>query len=246
MDTSGAKAKLYRYISDLRECLHIDSTVRGFSMVDMCRERFNVMVTEIPFVTPGLRGMAYPETRETQDLIILNSHRNKREQNFDCSHEFIHLLRHQVSGAQSFSCYEKVRPNQNPFYEWEANEGAAELIMPFRQVIPDFVKYFHEKEEESDKIRAEKASIAMLAGKYHVTPKMMEYRLANLKYELALYCAGCTMDTIVPLSKRQQLAQNVNMDRFDFSILIGNAYREPDEYYDDYDDYILDSYYNVE
>ena len=121
MENKGSKAKLYRYIGDLRECLHIDSTVRGFSIPEICRERLGVMVTEIPFKTPGLRGMAYPETKETQDTIILNAHRSKHEQNFDCAHEYIHLLRHRTNRSQSFSCYEKVRPNQNPFFEWEAN-----------------------------------------------------------------------------------------------------------------------------
>ena len=234
MENKGSKAKLYRYIGDLRECLHIDSTVRGFSIPEICRERLGVMVTEIPFKTPGLRGMAYPETKETQDTIILNAHRSKHEQNFDCAHEYIHLLRHRTNRSQSFSCYEKVRPNQNPFFEWEANVGAAELIMPFQVIIPDFVEYYHRKEEELGKEKAEKASIAMLAGKYHVTPKMIEFRLNNLKYELAFYCAGCEIDKIEPLSKRQQIQHNIDMDRFDFSVLINNAFREPEEFDFDY------------
>ncbi len=74
----------------------------------------------------------------------------------------------------------------------------------------------------------------MLAGKYHVTPKMIEFRLNNLKYELAFYCAGCDIDKIEPLSKRQQIQHNINMDRFDFSILINNAFREPEEFDFDY------------
>lgn len=54
--------------------------------------------------------------------------------------------------------------------EIEANQYAAELLMPQRFLLSDFLK-----------ARADRSGIAIrLANKYQVSPKAMEFRLGNL------------------------------------------------------------------
>lgn len=214
------KKILYDYIADLRECLRIDSTAKNFSMEKVCKEQLNIYVSIVPFKTPGLRGMAYPETKDTKEVILLNARRQQKEQNFDCCHELIHLLRHHANDSQSFSCYEKIRPNQNPFYEWEANEGAAEMIMPYKRIIPDFVNIYHHLPMKKRFECPQTSIMEILATKYNVSPLMATYRMENLKYELAMYCAGVDINTILPISKNELHRRSIHMEKVRYADLL--------------------------
>ena len=74
------------------------------------------------------------------DIILLNSHRNKIEQKIDCSHEAIHLAFHRNINCKSFNCFETALPSQNKYLEWQANEGSAELNVPFQTLLPKIKK----------------------------------------------------------------------------------------------------------
>lgn len=220
------KKILYDYVDSLRQCLSIDAKNRDFNVINICREQLGICVKTIPFKTPGLRGMAYPETGDTGRVIILNSRRQRNEQNFDCCHELIHLLRHHPNKAQSFSCYEKIRPNQSPFYEWEANEGAAELVMPYKLIIPDFVNTYHTLVTRQRVECPEVSTMEVLAEKYNVSPLMAQYRIDNLKFELAFYCSGHDINSIVPSSKGEQHKRNIHMEKVRYMDLIDLAFND--------------------
>ena len=44
----------------------------------------------------------------------------------------IHLALHRRLEQKTFNCFDKVQANQNPFTEWQANEGAAEFFVPYK------------------------------------------------------------------------------------------------------------------
>lgn len=57
--------------------------------------------------------------------ILLNSSLSFPEKNFYGTHELIHIYTNTDNPGQSFNCYDTVKPDQNSYIEWIANEGAA-------------------------------------------------------------------------------------------------------------------------
>ena len=57
-------------------------------------------------------------------VIVVNSARPLPCQRFSLAHELVHYFLHR--GMES---------HKNPFLEWQANEGAAELLLPHREVL---------------------------------------------------------------------------------------------------------------
>ena len=87
------------------------------------------------FKTPGLCDIAMVD--ESVDTIVLNTNQSGLEQNFDCAHELVRLFKHRNIQTY-FKCFTKVKPRQNTFIEWQANEGAAQFLVPYQDFIPPF------------------------------------------------------------------------------------------------------------
>lgn len=177
--------------------------------IDMVKEyeSFGILIEAVPFKSRALRGMAAIGNKPQPDVILLNCARTHREQNFDCSHETIHLALHRHTGRSTFNCYSEVSPNQDPFLEWQANEGAAEFLMPYRQFIPML------RDTIGD--RPTKLAIDYFIDKacdiFFVPDMAVKYRLENLKYEIYQYYAGTELRDIKILSKKQQEKQGLHL-----------------------------------
>ncbi len=130
----------------------------------------------------------------SDDIILLNSSRSCWEQNFDCTHEMLHLILHRKDKGQVFFCTDTVSDKQYPIIEWQANEGAAELLVPYQDFIPRFANL----------LRFNAVGItSLLAEYYYVTTKVISNRIDNLAYEIDQYRAGRRIDQIKLLSHRQ-------------------------------------------
>ena len=70
------------------------------------------------------------------NCILVNSNLSYAERNFYGFHELIHVFSSPLNSAQTFSCFDTVKPHQNPYIEWIANEGAAELLVPYKVLLP--------------------------------------------------------------------------------------------------------------
>lgn len=160
------------------------------------------------FKTKGLKGIL--AIVESQGYIILDSKESPREQNFFCGHEILHFTLHRNIGANSFQCYESVKSQQNAIIEWQANEGAAELIVPYRQFIPDFLDLFNPITGSGDIFYA----LFSLAEKYHVTETVIKNRIENLKYEIFQVANGCHMDSVKIMSNNQQKKQGIHVPSY--------------------------------
>lgn len=200
------KADFYKEISDLRSYWGLNNDSYRVDFVKLCRQH-GVQVGDHPFSTPGLRGMACLGESICSDIIILNTNRNKFEQNIDCAHEFIHINCHRDEGHQSFNCFDKAQASQNKYFEWQANEGSAELTVPYRSLLPKIKKnhkfldtYYsisHFKEE--------------LVQEYGVTDAVVSYRLESLKYEIEQYIQGVPLQNLKVLSLSAQNKLNIDV-----------------------------------
>ncbi|MDR0293018.1 MAG: ImmA/IrrE family metallo-endopeptidase [Oscillospiraceae bacterium] len=185
------KAELYALVERKRAELGLSGVpVRALELV---RTRYpEIILRQDDFGTRAVGGMLI---RGPVSLLSLNARRNAAEQNFDCAHELIHYwsgLRHCALPPDG-----SPPPKQDPYVEWMANEGAAELLMPFRLLLPIF---YHERLwRHTGPARRER--LRLFAGHFAVTPAMMENRWRSLRRELAQYAETLSVHGVVPLAR---------------------------------------------
>lgn len=194
------KAKLYMVVNLMREALSIDLCDYPLCVPALCEEE-DVIVKLAPFKTKGLRGVAaLSDENFEQDIILLNKNRNGNEMNFDCAHELFHLMVHRDEEIRTFNCFEKARPNQDPFLEWQANEGGAEFILPYELLLP-IIKDEMPKWSTWYKFESFKQA---LAQDFNISTAVVEYRIDCLKYEINQYVKGVPLKELEFLSKKQR------------------------------------------
>ena len=200
MEELSHKELLYYKMIDLKTFLGYRPTQYGIDLIDRFSDT-GIVVGAIPFKTLGLRGMAFIGDKSKPDSIMLNTHRSELEQNFDCGHEAVHLTLHRRLDQKTFNCFdEKVHAEQDPFLEWQANEGSAEFLVPHTVFIP-LVKLYLGTKPDHSLVENFKITSSKLFG---VPPAVIKYRLESLKYEIVQYYAGIKILDIEILSKHQQ------------------------------------------
>lgn len=200
------KRELYKFISNLKE--QHAFALSFFTIQEFCKYELGIRIGTLTFRTEGLRGMSMPEKNGEPAVIILSEKRNAVEQDFDCIHELIHVLRHPCTKATCFRCYDKVRPNQNAFYEWEANEGAAEFLMPYKSFIPTLVSKIAYIEDDRAQVIPE--DICEMAEQFHVTDQMVMNRISGLRYEILQYLSGVALEDLDIRSLNSQKRAGIN------------------------------------
>ncbi len=179
------KTQLYNQIDDIRLRLGISASDYPLEFRAIAESIPNLSIGEMIIRTPGLRAMASASRNENleNDAIILKMGSEQREQNFYCAHEYLHLVFHR-NKQRNFSCYDKIQKQQNPFYEWHANEGAAELLVPYKLFIPEFYRL---SEKYRDYDFPQYTTIEKLSILFNVTEAVIENRISNLNQELYQY-----------------------------------------------------------
>lgn len=204
-----SKKVLYEEIDHIRETkLKVSNLDYPLDLVKMCQETDGIKLEKLSFKTQSLRGIAILGEDQTEDdIILLNSNLTASELNFYCGHELIHLILHRREPKKQFNCYDKVMPNQNCFFEWHANEGSAEMLIPYKLLLPKIKKAKGKMETWHDlsKLRSQ------LSKDFFVSDIVMELRLKSLKYEISQFLDGTCLEKIKILSARQQAEQNINI-----------------------------------
>ncbi|OCN00756.1 hypothetical protein A7X67_08250 [Clostridium sp. W14A] len=204
---SSSKSDLYKYVEWLREQFEIDSGSYPINTIGLCNQEKNVELKYHSFNTNGFCGAIL--LGDKLDTIVLNSNRAPNEQNFDCGHEIVHGTKHRHKGIDCFSCMElkvKRKPNIN-FYEWEANEGSAEFLVPYRSLLPEIKEeYSHLKEWNDYNILKFR-----LSKKFNVTEAVINFRFESLKYEIQQYLNGASLNNLKILSQNQQKDKNISI-----------------------------------
>lgn len=202
MGEYNRKKALYDRIEQMRRDLGISDGCYPLDMVAICLEKGLAAVEKVPFKSPLTKGMAVPSYESGgKNIILLNSSLGKKKLSFTCGHEIIHLTVHRCKVLRFFS-FEQVMRKQNPYLEWQANEGSAELHVPYRLLFPKLKSAFPKLESPQD-IQDLKAS---LADEFQVADEVIYYRLESLKYEIAQYLSGISLENIdfMPVSKQKE------------------------------------------
>lgn len=206
------KKDLYKRMDGVRDALGIGYDCMYANPFDMC-SKLDIQVICTEFVTSGLRGIAIPSTGPTRDsdTIILNGKRDFTQRKFDCAHELTHLLLHAPSREYYLQQVDDVTIAQDGYTEWEANEGAAELLMPYRIFIPMFVL-------ETKAYKSETVTCRRMARLFKVTEQNIAFRMKGLQYEIWQYANGTAIADLVIMSRSEQKAQGIQLPD-DFSYI---------------------------
>lgn len=203
-----SKSDVYRNISKLRKQLGVSVDAYPLDIQKICKEVLNIVVEDVEYKTPGLRGTAIPSVSSmgVPDIILLSAFRDEDEKNFDCAHELYHTAFHRGT-RKAFNCNENSILPQNRYLEWQANEGGAELAVPYRLFLP-IMKDVYDKLNGSTLspfVRAE------IAERFNVTDIVIKNRIENLKYEIHQYLSGVSLDNIILMSKTKQEQVGINI-----------------------------------
>ena len=96
-------------------------------------KRENIELSFTSFESDSIGAMLY---KDSFSAILVNSNKSPLDQRFDLAHELIHFWFHPSQTSFSFQ-----KPHlRDKEKEWQANEGAAELLLPYKDFIPRFVK----------------------------------------------------------------------------------------------------------
>lgn len=195
--TYNAKEELYQYVDSLREKFSI-AVGQPIDSLDLCYQNGSTDIIYHSFEADGFCGAAYAGKKK--DTIILNNARSASEQNFDCGHEIIHLTKHRNLQDGIFNCF--ISGHQDSFLEWEANEGAAQLLVPYQDFIPRFWCYLNAPCPPQN-------IQGLLADYYRVSQQVINIRIESLSYEIDQYKEGTQLDCLELLSRRQRQKRGI-------------------------------------
>ncbi|MDR1674173.1 MAG: ImmA/IrrE family metallo-endopeptidase [Oscillospiraceae bacterium] len=206
------KKQLYAFVEKLRSQLGLfDVPVNVMNALPS-----NIILEFADFKTYGFSGAAFVGSKS--DMIVLNKNRAPTDQNFDCAHELIHLTKHRNYGINYFECFEKAAETGNStckesdlldentcdlrILEWQANEGAAELLLPYKLVIPDFSELF--KKLSSYTWTEMHDLFTVLSQKYNTGYSLTYNRIRNLAYEIHQYENGISNIQVLSANAQQK------------------------------------------
>ena len=189
----SVKEALYHSVDTIREAFNL-SLHEPINVISLLETHESIDVVGHTFSSPTLCGVAF--AGEKVDTIVLNRRRTPIEQNFDCGHELLHLFRHRDKQAQY--CLTYAPEQQNSFLEWEANEGAAQFIIPYQDFIPRFLDCLNHPDTSSSMSIQDK-----LAAHYGVTTQVINIRINSLSHEIDQYRDGVPIQEIELLSRNQ-------------------------------------------
>ncbi len=177
----NARAALYAQIARLRRVWRVSGL--RFEAFCIARSLPGVKVRETRFSTPAFRGILVTAPDKSKAIIVLNSLRSEEEQMFDLTHELVHFELHPPTmDSQKYS----------QFYEWQANEGAAELLMPRATVLEDMYLCRGAIGDPQN----QRGYISARADHFGVTQALFKRRLFALRYDIEQALGGVPPEEI--------------------------------------------------
>ncbi len=202
------KQRLYQIVDDLKTKFGITDLDYPLNIFDFCKKIDNVEIKAVPFVTPDLRGMVHiSKTKNENHVILVNSNKSFVEQNFHGFHELMHIPTADMPGT-ILQCYEKLKPSQDSYIEWLANEGAAEFLLPYKTLLP-LVKLNY---SSMTKGLGTWTFCEEISRFFQISPIVVQNRLDALKYEINQYIEGVSINNIEILSHSKQIARGIEIE----------------------------------
>ncbi len=151
-------------------------------------QQLDVPVRFLDFQSTRLCGVLI--RGEFLSQIALNQNLSLPSQRFTLSHELSHYLLHQ--NHTQFLCDGCER---SPL-EWQANEAAAELLLPYRIFLPALSNI----RSNSNRL----SGLLQLSQRFGVSTQMVRNRVESLSYELWQYNRGVPVDRLKLVSRSRQ------------------------------------------
>lgn len=207
MDNIRSKAELYQVADQIREQLGLHAPCTAEEVYQRIIAREDIGLAFIPLNTWGLQGMSSAGENGERDIILLSDALGKLERGFYAAHELIHLTCHRDQQRGRFYCFFDKTLEQDDFLEWQANEGAAQIVMPMQQFLPEALALLPNMGDRTGLLRMR----LKLAAHFGVTDSMVQVRLESLKYELYQAWIGQEIASITPLSAREQQRMGITV-----------------------------------
>lgn len=189
--TRGA---LYHRIDSMRQKYGIRGAFDPYAFV----KTRDILLTQHRFTNERLHGILVRAGRKYG--IILDTRLTPAQQRFTLTHELVHFELHY--GEPSTATF------HDQGVEYQADEGAAELLMPYRDFIPRMA-FMRRKF-----LKNQTAALSFLASFYRLDCEMVRRRLLSLSYELDLYQRGVPVCELTPVSYRRKRALGMRESRF--------------------------------
>jgi len=193
------KAELYRLVDERRAALSVVGPADPYQLA----RRLGITVSCYAFESRRLSGFLM--RGEIHSEIVLNAAGSPESRRFTAAHELIHYFLH---GGREFLCGNTGLSEENVgALEWQANQGAAELLMPYRVFLP-FIKNIR-----SILLADEERAFRLIAKEFSVSPVTARLRLRDLEPEFEQYCAGVPLEDlqIVSASKIKTLRCSIDV-----------------------------------
>lgn len=174
------KSELYSLVDKMKRGDNLNKFSIPYDAKSICVEGMGLFLDDIPIRSHGLRGMSHIPTK----TVVIDNNISDKEQNFFCMHEVMHHCLHKDRRVELFKGYESIQPNQDPFIEWQANEGAAQFLVPYQRFIPEYVSL--SREYAYNLFPAEDV-VEALSDRYFVTEGVIRNRISNLNCEIYQY-----------------------------------------------------------
>lgn len=198
------KQMLFCRVQNLQNSLHqISFPVKAIDFAQLnCK---NPVIEEIPFPSSKIGGIMHRGSKTT--TIGVNACHDEEQKNFYGIHEVFHYIWHQ-DDERSLICGETPR-KQDAILEWQANEGAAELLMPHYLFIPELVSGCEMYPIKG--LSAITETKNAMKKKYGITDRVLYNRIEDLRYETQQYRNGVSLPSVEILSINQQRARGITV-----------------------------------
>ena len=145
------------------------------------------------FECQAVAGMLLQSAKEEPPFLavaLLNGARTSQSQRFTLAHEMVHFMLHPRIPQRI--CRDSAAAGSVPL-EWEANEGAAELLLPYRRMLPFLASMaalpFPQK-------------VQRISARFQVSLITARFRLEGLKGDWEDYMSGTALSALPLLSRR--------------------------------------------
>lgn len=161
-----------------REVLEQHDVTKAPTPLEAIVKSFGIRVVAKPYDATGyhdVSGMLYRSATDT--VVGLNENHSETRRRFSLAHELGHFLLHkgEVFVDAKVNFRNRLSSMGVDREEIEANEFAAELLMPSDLVSTEFYKLF-----DADKTSEHASPVDTLASRFKVSTQAMEFRLRNL------------------------------------------------------------------
>lgn len=163
---------LLNAVNHIRKELNIELTDYPIDIRKFVERYPYLEIVEESFIADGLRGFLIRNQKPIPSIIVINSNISSQDKNFAICHEIIHYFCHPIEhNDKLFAAYNKKYSVSAQ--ERQANEGAAELLIPKELLLQEMATALNFYQNEA-------TAIENTAKIYNVDTEVIKRRLNKI------------------------------------------------------------------